>query len=109
MEVHKKGPNGWVVDSVFKQKETAGNYSMTIKQPEEGVKYRVYLVDLNGKAYYTGDDSTPAVSAIRLPNVPQVAADGFYTLDGLSVDKKTMHPGVYIKVASGHASKYIMK
>lgn len=109
MEVHKKGPNGWVVDSVLKQKETAGNYSMTIKQPEEGVKYRVYLVDLNGKAYYTGDDSTPAVSAIRLPNVPQVAADGFYTLDGLSVDKKTMHPGVYIKVASGHASKYIMK
>lgn len=109
MEVHKKGPNGWVVDSVYTLKETASNYTYTVKQPEEGAQYRVYLVDLNGKKYYTGDDKTPAVSAIRLPYAIKTMANGLYTLDGRSVGNDSSRPGVYIKVSAGRAGKYIVK
>ena len=109
MEIHKKGANGWVVVNTPKQKETASNYTYTIETPEEGALYRVYLVDLNGKKYYTGNDKTPAVSAIRLPNATKTVADGLYTLDGRYVDSDAPRAGVYIKVADGRASKHFVK
>ena len=109
MEIHKKGANGWVVVNTPKQKETASNYTYTIETPEEGAQYRVYLVDLNGKKYYTGNDKTPAVSAIRLPNATKTVADGLYTLDGRYVDSDSPRAGVYIKVAAGRASKHVVK
>ena len=109
MEIHKKGANGWVVVNTPKQKETASNYTYTIETPEEGAQYRVYLVDLNGKKYYTGDDKTPAVSAIRLPNATKTMVDGLYTLDGRYVDSDSPRAGVYIKVSGGQASKHVVK
>jgi len=109
MEIHKKGANGWVVVNTPKQKETASNYTYTIETPEEGAQYRLYLVDLNGKKYYTGDDKTPAVSAIRLPNATKTMVDGLYTLDGRYVDSDSPRAGVYIKVSGGQASKHVVK
>lgn len=107
MEVQRKDADGWVPVFTPQQRESAFTYTYTPEQPEEGVKYRVYMVDLNGKEYYTGDDKTP--SAIRLPYAARAVADGLYTLDGRQVDSSCLPTGLYIKVRAGRAGKYIVK
>lgn len=57
MEVQMKDDSGiWVVLDTIPQKETASNYSYTIDNDNEEILYRIHLIDLNGKEYYTSDD-----------------------------------------------------
>lgn len=57
MEVQMKDASGiWVVLDTITQKETASNYTYTIDNNDESIKYRLHLIDLNGKEYYTLDE-----------------------------------------------------
>ena len=57
MEVQKKGASGeWTTHEVITQKEKAANYTYTIDAPEEDTEYRLHLVDLDGKDYYSSED-----------------------------------------------------
>ena len=57
MEVQMKDETGrWVVLDTIQQKETASNYTYDVNQADENIKYRVHLIDLNGKEYYTSDE-----------------------------------------------------
>ena len=57
MEVQMKNDVGqWVVLDTITQKEAASNYSYTIDNDDESILYRVHLIDLNGKEYYTSDE-----------------------------------------------------
>ena len=57
MEVQMKNADGlWVVLDTITQKETASNYLYTIDSDDESVVYRLHLIDLNGKEYYTNDE-----------------------------------------------------
>ena len=57
MEIQKKDENGtWVVIDTIAQKEEAASYTYIIKNDSEESVYRLHLVDLNGKEYYTNDD-----------------------------------------------------
>ena len=56
MEVQMKDASGqWVVLDTIQQKEVASNYTYTIENDDESIPYRVHLIDLNGKEYYTSD------------------------------------------------------
>lgn len=57
MEVQMKDDSGgWVVLDTIRQKETASNYTYTIDNDDENILYRVHLIDLFGKEYYTIDE-----------------------------------------------------
>ena len=57
MEVQMKDDIGrWVVLDTIAQKEAPSNYSYTVDNDDENAIYRVHLVDLFGKEYYTNDD-----------------------------------------------------
>jgi hypothetical protein len=57
MEVQMKDAMGrWVVLDTIAQKEAASNYIYEIDNDDEDILYRVHLVDLNGKEYYTSDE-----------------------------------------------------
>jgi len=57
MEVQMKDEQGlWVVLDTIAQKEAASNYIYEIDNDDESVLYRLHLIDLNGKEYYTSDE-----------------------------------------------------
>lgn len=57
MEVQKKGASGtWTTHEVIAQKEQPSTYTYTIDAPEEGTVYRVHVIDMNGKEYYSSED-----------------------------------------------------
>ncbi len=57
MEVQMKDASGqWVVLDTIAQKEAASNYSYTIDSSDESILYRLHLIDLNGKEYFTSDE-----------------------------------------------------
>ena len=57
MEVQMKDAQGlWVVLDTISQKEAASSYSYEIDNNDENVLYRLHLIDLNGKEYYTSDE-----------------------------------------------------
>lgn len=57
MEVQMKDAQGlWVVLDTIAQKEAASSYSYEIDNADENILYRLHLIDLNGKEYYTSDD-----------------------------------------------------
>ena len=56
MEVQMKDERGlWVVLDTIAQKEAASSYTYDIENDDETVLYRLHLIDLNGKEYYTYD------------------------------------------------------
>ena len=57
MELQMKNASGqWVVLDTIAQKEAAANYSYEIDNDDESILYRIHLIDLNGKEYYTSDE-----------------------------------------------------
>ncbi len=57
MEVQTKDANGlWVVLDTIHQKEAASNYTYTIDSDDESILYRLHLIDLFGKEYYTNNE-----------------------------------------------------
>ena len=57
MEVQMKDAMGrWLVLDTIQQKETASTYSYTIDSDDESILYRLHLIDMNGKEYYTTDE-----------------------------------------------------
>ena len=57
MEVQMKDAQGrWVVLDTIPQKETPSSYSYQVDSDDESVLYRLHLIDLNGREYYTNDD-----------------------------------------------------
>ena len=57
MEVQMKDSSGrWVVLDTIAQKETAANYTYDVANTDETVNYRLHLIDLNGKEYFTSDE-----------------------------------------------------
>ena len=57
MEVQMKDAQGlWVVLDTIAQKEAASNYTYEIDNDDESVLYRLHLIDLNGKEYFTSDE-----------------------------------------------------
>ncbi|MBO7067078.1 MAG: hypothetical protein J6W52_00110 [Bacteroidaceae bacterium] len=57
MEVQMKDALGrWVVLDTIAQKEAAANYSYEVDNADENVLYRIHLIDLNGKEYYTSNE-----------------------------------------------------
>ena len=56
MEVQKKTNEGlWVTLETIAQKEAASNYTYNIPEGDDGTAYRLHVIDLNGKEYYTND------------------------------------------------------
>ncbi len=57
MEVQMKDASRmWVVLDTIPQKEAAANYTYDIDSDDESIQYRLHLIDLNGKEYYTSDE-----------------------------------------------------
>lgn len=57
MEVQMKDASRlWVVLDTIPQKEAAANYTYDIDSTDESIQYRLHLIDLNGKEYYTSDE-----------------------------------------------------
>ena len=74
MEIQMKDADGaWVTLDTIAQKEAASNYSYTAKNSTEESVYRLHLVDLDGKDYYTNDDMSVG--------------------DGVAVGDKTLYAG----------------
>ena len=57
MEIQMKDQTGkWVVLDTIQQKETASNYTYDVDNADETVNYRLHLIDLSGKEYFTSDE-----------------------------------------------------
>ena len=57
MEIQMKDASGrWVVLDTIPQKEAASDYTYTIDNADESILYRLHLINLNGKEYYTSDE-----------------------------------------------------
>ena len=57
MEIQMKGASGlWVVLDTISQREVASNYTYEIENDDESILYRLHLIDLNGKEYYTSNE-----------------------------------------------------
>lgn len=57
MEVQMKDASGmWVVLDTIPPKDAAANYTYLVDNDDESVLYRLHLIDLNGKEYYTYDE-----------------------------------------------------
>ena len=57
MEVQMKGSSGlWEVLDTITQKEAPSNYNYDINNTDESIQYRLHLIDMNGKEYYTSND-----------------------------------------------------
>ena len=57
MEIQMKNELGmWVVLDTIQQKEAAANYTYDIDNDDESILYRLHLIDLFGKEYYTSDE-----------------------------------------------------
>ena len=57
MEIQMKDASGlWVVLDTIPQREAAANYTYDIDNDDESILYRLHLIDLNGKEYYTSDE-----------------------------------------------------
>ena len=57
MEIQMKDASSrWVVLDTISQKEAAANYTYDIDNDDESILYRLHLIDLFGKEYYTNDD-----------------------------------------------------
>ena len=57
MEVQMKDELGrWVVLDTIKQKEAPSNYAYEIDNADESVLYRLHLIDLFGKEYFTSNE-----------------------------------------------------
>ena len=57
MEIQMKDQTGkWVVLDTIAQKETASNYTYDVDNADENAKYRLHLIDLSGKEYFTSDE-----------------------------------------------------
>ena len=56
MEVQKKDENGaWVSVATIEQKEKAADYTYVIDSADEDIAYRLHLVDVNDKDYYSSE------------------------------------------------------
>lgn len=60
MEIQMQDENTglWVVLDTIAQKEAAANYTYLIDNPDPDILYRLHLIDLNGREYYTREDIT---------------------------------------------------
>lgn len=57
MEIQKKDASGvWTTYAIVEQKELPSDYTYVVESPEEFVEYRLHLVDLYGKSYYSSDN-----------------------------------------------------
>ena len=57
MEVQMKDESGlWTVLDTIQQRETPGTYAYLVDKDDETIRYRLHLIDLNGKEYYTFDE-----------------------------------------------------
>ena len=57
MELQRKVEGGqWTTLAVIDQKETASAYTYKDSESSEGALYRIHLVDINGREYFTNDD-----------------------------------------------------
>lgn len=57
MEVQMKDDSGiWVVLDTIPQKEAAADYTYNVNKSDESIQYRIHLIDLNGKEYFTTDE-----------------------------------------------------
>ena len=60
MRLERKLRGGqWQPLADIEQKEAAADYTYTDEAAPEGALYRVYVVDLNGRGYYTNNDMAP--------------------------------------------------
>ena len=57
MEIQMKDATGrWTVLDTITPKEAASNYTIDVDNADESIRYRLHLIDLNGKEYYTSDE-----------------------------------------------------
>jgi len=57
MEIQMKDASGrWTIVETVTPKEAASNYTLDIDNADESIRYRLHLIDLNGKEYYTSDE-----------------------------------------------------
>ena len=57
MDLERKVRGGqWEIIANIEKKETASNYTYTDENAPEGAFYRVHIVDMNGKEYYSNND-----------------------------------------------------
>ena len=57
MEIQMKSASGlWVALDTIPQKEVAANYTYDVDNSDENILYRLHLIDLNGKEYYTSNE-----------------------------------------------------
>ena len=57
MEIQMKDETGrWVVLDTIQQKEVASSYTYDVDRTDENIQYRLHLIDLNGKEYYTSEE-----------------------------------------------------
>ena len=72
MEIQMKDASGrWVVLDTIAQKESAANYTYDVANADETVNYRLHLIDLNGKEYFTSDE-------LNVGDVVEVEGQVFY-------------------------------
>ena len=72
MEVQMKDADGrWVVLDTIQQKETASSYNYDVDNADENAKYRLHLIDINGKEYYTSDE-------LNVGDIVEVDGQTFY-------------------------------
>lgn len=56
MEIQKKDENGvWVNFATIEQKETAADYTYVVDSADEDVAYRLHVVDINNKEYFSSE------------------------------------------------------
>ena len=82
MEVQRKQKGGqWQTIAVIDQKETASSYTWKDEAPVADAKYRVHIIDIDGKDLYT-DDTLEAGDFIAVPDSPGFYIGGNLLLNG---------------------------
>ena len=72
MELQMKDDTGrWTVLDTIAQKEAAANYTYDVNSADETILYRLHMIDLNGKEYYTSDE-------MNVGDVVDIGGETFY-------------------------------